>query len=259
MVTEHDDYTADIGVRGGCIAAIAQGLAGEAPVELAVHGMLVLPGGVDTHCQVEQKLSSGLMTADDFHSASVSAACGGTTTIVPFAAQHRDSLPTSSMIRGAGRGAGRDRLRLPPDPLGPDRARALRGAPGLDAGRPSRAEDLHAAHDALKVTDRQLLDVLAAARAHGGLVMVHAENHDAIAWCTADLLGEGLTAPRYHAAARPRLAEREATHRAIALAELARAPVFIVQSRAPTRSRRSPGPGGAGWTFAPRPARSICC
>jgi CO/xanthine dehydrogenase Mo-binding subunit len=52
-------------------------------------GKLVLPGGIDSHCHVEQESSTGLMTADDFHSATVAAACGGTTTIVPFAAQHR--------------------------------------------------------------------------------------------------------------------------------------------------------------------------
>jgi dihydropyrimidinase len=80
----------------------------------------------------------------------------------------------------------------------------------------------------LKLNDRQILDVLAVARREGAMVMVHAENADCIAWLTEQLEAAGLTAPKYHAASRPMLVEREATHRAIALSELVDVPILIV-------------------------------
>lgn len=93
IVTSTETLLADIGIVDGRIAAIAPGLAPGAE-DIDAHGRLVLPGGVDSHCHVEQLSSNGVMTADDYHSATVSAAFGGTTTIVSFAAQHRGmSLP----------------------------------------------------------------------------------------------------------------------------------------------------------------------
>ena len=86
-------FGADIGIRGGVIAEIAPGLSpGRRDVDAA--GLWVLPGGIDSHCHIEQLSGMGLMCADDFYSGTVSAAFGGTTTIIPFAAQHRaDSIP----------------------------------------------------------------------------------------------------------------------------------------------------------------------
>ena len=65
----------------------------------------MLPGGIDSHCHVEQESSTGLMTADDFYSATVAAACGGVTTIIPFAAQHRGQnlLEVADRYRGRAR------------------------------------------------------------------------------------------------------------------------------------------------------------
>ena len=83
-------------------------------------------------------------------------------------------------------------------------------------------------YDDLKLDDRQILDVLDVARAHGALAMIHAENADCIEWLTKRLEAAGRTAPRFHALARPMLVEREATHRAIALAELVDVPILIV-------------------------------
>ena len=83
-------------------------------------------------------------------------------------------------------------------------------------------------YDDLKLNDRQILEVLAVARREGAMTMIHAENTDCIAWLTEQLLAAGHTAPRFHATSRPMLIEREATHRAIALAELVDLPVLIV-------------------------------
>jgi dihydropyrimidinase len=83
-------------------------------------------------------------------------------------------------------------------------------------------------YDDMKLNDRQILDLLNLARQEGAMTMIHAENADCIGWLTEQLLESGMTAPRYHAHARPMLIEREATHRAIALAELMDVPVLIV-------------------------------
>ena len=83
-------------------------------------------------------------------------------------------------------------------------------------------------YDDMKLDDAQILDVLAVAREHGALAMLHAENADCIEWLTKRLEAAGRTAPRFHAHARPMLVEREATHRAIALAELVDVPILIV-------------------------------
>ena len=83
-------------------------------------------------------------------------------------------------------------------------------------------------YDTLKLSDREILDVLALARSEGALVMIHAENADCIGWLTDRLERGGHFAPKFHAAARPQIAEREATHRAIALAEVVDTPILIV-------------------------------
>jgi dihydropyrimidinase len=83
-------------------------------------------------------------------------------------------------------------------------------------------------YDDMKLDDGQILDVLAVAREHGAMAMLHAENSDCIEWLTKRLEAAGRTAPRFHAHARPMLVEREATHRAIALAELVDVPILIV-------------------------------
>jgi dihydropyrimidinase len=87
---------------------------------------------------------------------------------------------------------------------------------------------IYMTYDDLKLNDRQILEVLAVARREGAMTMIHAENTDCIAWLTEQLLAAGHTAPRFHGTSRPMLIEREATHRAIALAELVDLPVLIV-------------------------------
>src|SRR5580692_11521361 len=88
VATASDVFDADIGIIGESIAAIGKGL-GAGKRELDATGKLVLPGGIDSHCHVEQLSANGKLNADTFESATTSAAFGGTTTIIPFAAQHR--------------------------------------------------------------------------------------------------------------------------------------------------------------------------
>src|SRR5256886_10156757 len=90
VVTAEKTFRADVGVEGDKIVELKPGLTGRKTIDAA--GKLVLPGGVDSHCHIEQLSSMGVMTADDFYSATVSAACGGTTTVIPFCAQHRGDV-----------------------------------------------------------------------------------------------------------------------------------------------------------------------
>jgi dihydropyrimidinase len=229
VVTASDTTTCDIGIRDGRIAALAEHLDHASGQDMDARGRLVLPGGVDAHCHVAQKSSSGLVTADDFYTAGVSAACGGTTTIVPFAAQHRGQSLRDVVAEYHARAEGKAFVDYAFHLIVSD----LSGA-NLSEELPGLVRDGYASfkvfmtYDALRLTDAQMLDVFALARREGALAMVHAENHEAIAWLTARLLEEGRTAPKFHPASRPPAVEAEAVHRAITLAELCDVPVLIV-------------------------------
>lgn len=228
VVTAADTCRCDIGIRGGRIVRLAERLE-EAGREIDATGLLALPGGVDGHCHLDQESSTGLITADDFLTGGISAACGGTTTVIPFAAQHRGQS-LAAVVEAYHRRARPKAFvdyafhLIVSDPAEPVMRTEL---PGLIAEGYTSFK-IYLTYDALKLTDRQALDVLALARREGALVMVHAENSDAIAWQTERLLADGKTAPKFHAAARPPLVEREAVCRIIALAELVGAPILIV-------------------------------
>lgn len=228
VVTEGGAVACDVAIRDGRIVGLGDSL-GAAREVIDATGRLVLPGGVDAHCHVDQVSSTGLRTADDFYTAGVSAACGGTTTIIPFAAQHRGQSLRQVVLDYHARAEARAFVDYAfhlilsdpsPDVLGVELPALVReGYASLK---------IYMTYDALRLTDRQILDVLAVAKREDALTLFHAENHDAIAWITSLLLAEGRTAPKYHALARPQAAEREATARACMLAELLDAPIVIV-------------------------------
>src|SRR6202158_6189127 len=228
VVTAADTTQCDVAVKDGVIAALGRGLAaGEREIDAS--GRLVLPGAIDSHCHIEQKSSAGIMCADDFYSATVAAAFGGTTTVIPFAAQHKgQSLRqvVTDYHAAAGPKAVIDYAShlIVSDPtdhvLGQELPALIRD--GYTSFK------VYMTYDLLKLDDSQMLDIMALARREGALMMVHAENHDMIKWLTARLTEHGHGAPRYHAVAHARIAEAEATNRAISLAELIDVPVLIV-------------------------------
>lgn len=228
VATASDRYLADIGIRGGRIVAIGTGL-GTARDMLDARGRLVTPGGVDAHCHLDQPMSDGSRMADDFVTGTRSAACGGTTTVIPFAAQFKGQSLQAAVDDYHRRAEGKAAIDYAFHLIVADPTTAVlrEELPRLVAEGYSSFK-VYMTYDDLKLDDRQVLDLLAVARREGAMVMVHAENADCIAWLTEQMLEAGLTAPRYHAHARPMLVEREATHRAIALAELADVPILIV-------------------------------
>lgn len=226
--TDTETFEADIGIKDGVIVAIEKNLSpGREDIDAA--GRWVLPGGIDSHVHVEQLSGMGVMCADDFHSATVSAVFGGTTTIIPFAAQHRGmSIP--AVIADYSRLA-RDKAVIDygfhlilanPDEtaLTVDLPEAIRN--GITSLK------VYMTYDKLKLDDYQLLDVLELADREGALVMLHAENHDMIRWLAQRLIERGLKAPKFHGVAHDPLAETEATFRAVSLSRLLDVPVLIV-------------------------------
>lgn len=223
VATEGGLETCDIGVVDGQIQALRPGLgAGRDTVD--ARERLVLPGGVDSHCHIEQPESLG-ENPDTFETATRAAACGGTTTVICFADQMlADNL--GEVVADYHRLARRSLIdyafhviiRRVDD-------RVLRELPEVIAGGVRSLKYFAASR--LPLGDAEALRVMAVARDHGALVLVHAENNDAVNWCTEQLLREGHTEPRYQPASRPMAAEREATHRAIALAEIVGVPLQI--------------------------------
>lgn len=227
-VTHKEKIKQDIGIKDGKIAALGE-IPEEGAREIDAEGKLILPGGIDAHCHIEQKSSSGLMTADDFYSGSVSAAFGGTTTLLPFAAQHRGQSLREVVDDYMACAAPKSVIDFGFHLIISDASDAIIGQE-----LPAMIEDgitsfkIYMTYDNLKLNDYEILNVLAAARREQAMVMVHAENHDVIRWITEKLLDQGLGDPKYHAIAHASLAEKEATHRAITLAELLDTPMLIV-------------------------------
>jgi dihydropyrimidinase len=231
VATATDVFDCDIGVRDGRIAALASDLARQSQSrrEIDAAGRWVLPGGIDGHCHLDQPMSDGSKMADDFLSGTRSAACGGTTTVIPFACQFKGQSLQAAVDDYHRRAEGKAVIDyafhlIVTDPT----ERVLKEELPRLIERGYSSFKIYMTYDDLKLNDRQILETLAVARREGALVMIHAENTDCIAWLTEQLLAAGHTAPKFHGASRPMLVEREATHRAIALAELVDVPVLIV-------------------------------
>ena len=174
-------------------------------------------------------MSDGSVMADDFISGTRSAACGGTTTVIPFAAQMKGQSLRAAVTDYHARSDGKAMIDYAFHLIVSDPTATVLGQelPALIEEGYSSFK-LYMTYDDMKLNDRQILEVLDVARRERALAMVHAENTDAIAWLTERLELAGRIAPKYHAAARPFLVEREATHRAISFAELVDVPILIV-------------------------------
>ncbi len=198
VVTASETFRADIGIRGERIAAIGEGLAGQRVIYAA--GLLVMPGGVDSHCHIEQLRQGGGTDEESFVTGSTAAFAGGTTSVVTFSSQFRGGgilQPLAEYRRRAAHAmvdyAFHQIITDPTDAVIAEEIPAV-VASGV------RSLKVFLTYDPLHLDDRQYLRVLAAARRAGALVTVHCENYDAIQWRT-----EALLARRAHRAEIPRL------------------------------------------------------
>jgi dihydropyrimidinase len=233
VTTATEQTRCDVGIANGVIAALGQRLTPGAK-EIDAAGKIVLPGGIDSHCHIEQMSSMGVMNADDFYSGTVSAAFGGNTTVIPFAAQHRGQ-PLKKVVEDYHERAGPKAVidyafhMIISDPTPTVMMEELPVL--IEQGY--RSFKVFMTYDLLKLDDYQILDILALARKRGALTMVHAENHDMMRWLADRLLDRGHRAPKFHTVSHSILAEAEATSRVIRLAELLDVPIFVVHVSAP--------------------------
>ncbi|MEM8630243.1 MAG: dihydropyrimidinase [Pseudomonadota bacterium] len=226
LVTPDGVRQAALTATGGLITGIGTDLP-EARRTIDAKGNWVLPGGVDSHAHIEQRSGMGLFNADTFETATASAALGGTTTVISFAAQSKGERLRTTVEHYAARSRRGARI---------DHAFHLSisdtNAPDFESDLKNLADE---GHRSLKVfttyniglNDAQILGVLMAAREAGQLVCVHAENDAMIAWMRAALVARGKTAPPWHAVSRPRLAEVEAVGRICTFAEFTGTPVML--------------------------------
>src|SRR2546429_3223549 len=228
IITAVDDYKADILIEDDVVAVIGTKLDMEADLSIDAGGKLVIPGGIDPHTHMELPFG-GTQSSDDFRTGTIAAAHGGTTTIIDFAVQNKGQ----SMI------AGLDRWH-----------QKAEGKCAIDYGfhlittdfEDNQIEEMHTLMDegvtsfklfmaypgVFLVDDATIFRAMSASGERGGLICMHAENGVVINEIIKRFLAEGRTAPKYHALTRPTIAEAEGVHRAIALAEMAESPVYIV-------------------------------
>jgi dihydropyrimidinase len=229
VVTAADRYQADVYIDRGAITLIGQGLNLPADTVIDASGQLVLPGGIDVHTHLDMPFG-GTTSADDFESGTIAAAHGGTTTLIDFAIQGfgEGLYPAFEgwMKRAEGRAvvdyAFHMIVRELTDQVGGEMDKMVRHE-GITSFK------LFMAYPGVfMVDDATIFKALLRTRENGGLICMHAENGGVIDTLVKEALRKGQTAPKYHALTRPTRAEGEATGRAIALAEMAGVPIYIV-------------------------------
>ncbi|MBV8475482.1 MAG: dihydropyrimidinase [Acidobacteria bacterium] len=229
VVTATDTFSSDIAISAGKIAAIGQNLSRDnAATVIDAEGKYVLPGGIDVHTHLDMPFG-GTTSSDDFETGTRAAVFGGTTTLIDFAIQYKgQSLRRaldSWMKKAAGKAVCDYSFHCIITDLG---SAQLEEMNELVREGVTSFKLFMAYPNVFMLDDATIFKALRATARNGGLVCMHAENGGAIDVIVQQALAEGKKTPKYHALTRPTTAEAEATARAIALAEMAGSPVYIV-------------------------------
>jgi dihydropyrimidinase len=228
IVTATDLYRGDVFVDGEKIAAIGTSLELAADRIIDAAGKYVLPGGVDVHTHLDMPFG-GTTSADDFESGTIAAAPGGTTTIVDFAIQYRGQTLHHAWETWAGKAEGKAAIDYGFHMIITDLSDQVEQEMDALVRQGISSFKLFMAYPGVfMVDDATIFRALLRTGRNGGTICMHAENGGVIDVLVKRALAEGKTAPKYHALTRPARAEAEATHRAIALAEIAGVPIYIV-------------------------------
>jgi dihydropyrimidinase len=229
IVTATETRAADVLIEGERIKGVRAGIptkSAEKVIDAA--GTFVIPGGIDAHTHLDMPFG-GTTSADDFATGSRAAAFGGTTTIVDFAIQARGTRMRDALDtwwkKAEGRAAIDYGLHMIITDLG---ASGLEDMDDMVKEGVASFKLFMAYPNVLMVDDATIFKALSRTAKNGALICMHAENGSVIDVIVARALAEGKTAPIYHALTRPPRAESEAVHRAIAMAEIAKVPVYIV-------------------------------
>ena len=229
VITAADDYVADVFVEDERISLIGESLDVNSERVIDAAGKYVLPGGVDPHTHLDMPFG-GTVTIDDVESGQTSAAFGGTTTHVDFIIQPQGSTFADAVDEWRSKANGRQVIDMGYHMAVTD----LKDGGTLEelASLPDQGITSYklfmAYKGALMVDDETLFKTMQVAAETGALVMVHAENGDAIDVLVKEALAAGHTEPKYHALTRPPETEGEATNRAIQLARVAGSPLYVV-------------------------------
>jgi dihydropyrimidinase len=232
VITSSDDYEADVYCENGAITAIGKDLPAHrftADRTIDATGQYVIPGGIDVHTHLNMPFG-GTTSADDFESGTIAAAFGGTTSLIDFAIQYRGQTMRHALDDWMQRADGKAVIDYGFHMI----VTELEDAGLGDMDRMVRDEGITsfklfmAYPGVFMVDDQTIFRALRRTGENGGLVCMHAENGGVIDELVKEALRQGQTAPKYHALTRPSRAEGEATGRAIALAEMARVPIYIV-------------------------------
>jgi dihydropyrimidinase len=228
IVTAVDDYHADLLIEDGVVAMIAKTIDVEADRVIDAKGRLVIPGGIDPHTHMELPFG-GTSASDDFDTGTYAAAHGGTTTIIDFAVQYKGQSLNQALDAWHAKAEGKTSIdygfHLICTDIPDERLPEMRSL--IDQGV-SSFKLFMAYPGVFLVDDATIFKAMGMAGENGGLICMHAENGVVIDAIVKRALAEGKTAPKYHALTRPTKAEAEGVHRAIALADMAQAPVYIV-------------------------------
>src|SRR5215472_4434815 len=229
VVTATDTYPADVAITDGKVVAIAQSLPlNGAKKVIDAKGKYVMPGGIDVHTHLDMPFG-GTTSADDFETGTRAAAFGGTTTLIDFAIQYKGQTLRAAFDAWMQKAAPKATTDyafhciitdLPNSRLDEMGELVREGVPSFKL--------FMAYPGVFMLDDASIFKAMRTASKIGGMICMHAENGGAIDVIVQQALAEGKTAPKYHALTRPTTAEGEATARAIALAEMAGSPVYIV-------------------------------
>ena len=228
IVTASDSYRADLLIQDGKIVLIGRGLDAEGAELIDATGKAVMPGGIDVHTHLELPFG-GTVSSDDFFTGHRAAAFGATTTHIDFVIQPKGGSLHEGIEQWHAKAEGKAAIDYGFHMAITDlRDDVMEEIPSILKEGITSLKLFMAYKDIYQIDDTTLFRAMLTAAEHGMLIMVHAENGDVIAELTPRLLAEGKTAPQYHATAHPAMVEAEATGRAVALAGIANAPLYVV-------------------------------
>ena len=229
VVTASDIQNADVLIEGEKVTSIAAHIAPNGHEVIDAQGCYLFPGGVDPHTHLDMPFG-GTVTADDFRTGTVAAAYGGTTTVIDFALHSKGQTLAHSLKTWHAKAEGKAAIDYAFHVMiGDLREDVMQEIPKVVSEEGVTSFKLFLAYkNTLQIDDETLFRTLRLASQVGALVQVHAENGDVIDVLVKDALSKEQVEPKFHALTRPPEAEAEATSRAIRLAEMAQAPLYVV-------------------------------